>query len=72
MLCKQKYEISGRTLKRLPLKAHTKYLGQEGECDFEDPKAISPERWIDALAKVIEEEQADRMNIGINTPESRD
>lgn len=60
-LTTQGYKMSGRVLRRMPLMAHVRYLaGRQSTTII----ARTPERWLEAMNKFVEDEQTDRAKIG--------
>jgi hypothetical protein len=56
--------MSGRILRRMPMMAHTRYIGrQRFPSSSVEPSISRPERWLDAMEKFVEAEQADREKI---------
>ena len=58
----KEYKLSGRVLRRMPMMAHTRYLGRQRKP--ESSLIHRPEKWLDAMEKFVEVEQQDRLKIG--------
>jgi hypothetical protein len=58
----QEYKLSGRVLRRMPMMAHTRYIGRQRK--NASSSTHRPERWLDAMEKFVEAEQQDRRKVG--------
>jgi len=60
----QEYKLSGRVLRRMPMMAHTRFIGRQRKSTTDSNTVHRPEKWLDAMEKFVEVEQQDREKIG--------